>query len=105
MCSKGMLSDGQIVAVNRSTSFDESQWKEFINEVILLSQIKHRHVVKLLGCCLETNQPLVIYEFIPNGTLSNYIHESTNELSLSWEMRLKIATECANARRGALVHW
>ncbi|KAM2703135.1 hypothetical protein EV2_004762 [Malus domestica] len=92
-----MLADGKIVAVKKSTIIDESQLSDFINEVVILSQINHRHVVQLLGCCLETEVPLLVYEFIPNGTLSQYIHEQNEEFPLTWEIRLRIATEIAGA--------
>ncbi|KAL4598513.1 hypothetical protein ACB092_11G064300 [Castanea dentata] len=82
---KGILPNNTIVAIKKSKIGDESQIEQFIN------------VVKLLGCCLETQVPLLVYEFIPNGTLFEYIHHESKVSTISWETCLRIAAETAEA--------
>ncbi|PNT61758.1 hypothetical protein BRADI_5g20365v3 [Brachypodium distachyon] len=94
---KGVLPDETVVAVKKSRVFDESQVEQFVNEITILSQIDHPNVVKLLGCCLETQVPLLVYEFIPNGTLFQHIHNRSPPHSLTWEDTLRIAAETAEA--------
>ncbi|CAF2109832.1 BnaAnng18630D [Brassica napus] len=81
----------------KSRLVDRSQMAQFINEVLVLSQINHSNAVKLLGCCLETEVPLLVYESVTNGTLSDQLHGSMSDSSLTLEQRLRIAVEIAGS--------
>ncbi|KAJ6386255.1 hypothetical protein OIU77_029262 [Salix suchowensis] len=95
---KGVLADGTVVAVKKSKGVDKSQMNEdFQHEICVVSQVNHKNVVKLLGLCLETKVPLLVYEFISNGTLFKHIHDNTSRTLASWSNRLRIASEAALA--------
>nr|XP_016455654.1 PREDICTED: wall-associated receptor kinase 5-like [Nicotiana tabacum] len=96
---RGVLHDNRIVAIKRSRFVDESQIDQFINEVLILTQVmNHRNVVRLFGCCLEVEVPLLVYEYVSEGTLYAHIHNQRGGAPwLSWQNRLRIATEIASA--------
>lgn len=93
---KGILPNGELVAIKRSLKVDPNQVEQFINEILVLSEINNKNVVKLLGCCLESDVPLLVYEFINNGTLYDHLRDSTKASILKWPLRLRIASEVAN---------
>ncbi|XP_074349519.1 wall-associated receptor kinase 5-like [Apium graveolens] len=95
---KGVISPNNIVvAIKKAKLSEQSQNSQFINEVIILSRTNHINIVKLIGCCLKTEVPLLVYEFITNGTLSDHIHGKDIGTYLSWELCLQIAAEIAGA--------
>ncbi|KAK3006948.1 hypothetical protein RJ639_017857 [Escallonia herrerae] len=97
---KGMLPDGIIVAVKKANIIDNDQVVRFINEVFILTQINHRNIVKLLGCCLEYEVPLLVYEYVSNGTLALHLHGEGHASTLSWDTRLVIAAETVVLKGG-----
>ncbi|CAN6234176.1 unnamed protein product [Urochloa humidicola] len=96
---KGVLEDKDktVVAIKKSKMMEEAETKEFAREMFILSQINHKNVVKLLGCCLEVEVPMLVYEFVSNGTLYNYIHNKDSNADITLDTRLRIAAESAEA--------
>ncbi|GFS30504.1 malectin/receptor-like protein kinase family protein [Actinidia rufa] len=94
---KGWINHGTLkVAIKRSTPFSKQGVHEFMTKIDLLLQLRHRHLVSLIGYCNEDCEMILIYEYMSCGTLSDYLHNSDN-LPLSWKKRLEI---CIGAARG-----
>ncbi|XP_057458612.1 probable LRR receptor-like serine/threonine-protein kinase At5g48740 isoform X2 [Lotus japonicus] len=92
----GKLPDGKSVAVK--VRFDKSQLgaDSFINEVNLLSTIRHQNLVSLEGFCHEAKHQILVYEYLPGGSLGDHLYGTNNKkTSLSWVRRLKIAVDAA----------
>lgn len=93
---KGELHDGTIVAVKSAKVGNLKSTQQVLNEVGILSQVNHKNLVRLLGCCVEAEQPLLIYQYIPNGTLHDHLH-GKHATFLKWDTRLRIALQTAEA--------
>ncbi|KAL8159854.1 hypothetical protein V2J09_001391 [Rumex salicifolius] len=95
---KGVLADNRVVTIKKFKVSDQTQIEQFINEVVILTQVNHRNVVKLLGCCLESQVPLLVYEYVSNGTPMGHIRNNGSVASwLTWPNCVRIASEAADA--------
>lgn len=74
---KGQLQDGREVAVKRLTSGGSQGEREFQAEVEIISRVHHRHLVSLVGYCIENEQRLLVYDYVPNNTLHYHLHGMT----------------------------
>ncbi|CAM0951058.1 unnamed protein product [Alopecurus aequalis] len=94
---KGLLSDGTIIAVKQLSSKSKQGNREFVNEIGMISALKHPNLVKLYGCCTEGNQLLLVYEYMENNCLARALFVEQYKLTLDWPTRHKI---CLGIARG-----
>jgi len=96
---KGELHDGTKIAVKRMESgpVGEKGLTEFMSEIAVLTKVRHRHLVALLGYCVDGNERLLVYEYMPQGTLSRHLFNAREESlkPLQWTRRLTIALDVA----------
>ncbi|KAJ6368069.1 hypothetical protein OIU78_000611 [Salix suchowensis] len=96
---KGELHDGTKIAVKRMVSgvISSKGLNEFKSEIAVLTKVRHRHLVALLGYCLDGNERLLVYEYMPQGTLSRHLFSWGEEglKPLEWTRRLTIALDVA----------
>lgn len=98
---RGMLSDGQVVAIKRAQQGSMQGGLEFKTEIELLSRVHHKNVVGLLGFCFEQGEQMLVYEFMPNGTLRESL-SGRSGIHLDWKRRLRITL--GSARGLAYLH-
>ncbi|RRT41794.1 hypothetical protein B296_00057542 [Ensete ventricosum] len=95
---KGVLPDGSEIAVKQLSSKSKQGNREFLNEIGVISALRHPNLVKLFGCCIEGNQLLLVYEYLENNSLARALHGPEGyRLRLDWETRWQI---CLGIARG-----
>ncbi|XP_019106725.2 cysteine-rich receptor-like protein kinase 10 isoform X2 [Beta vulgaris subsp. vulgaris] len=87
---KGILTNGQVVAVKRLSKGSGQGDKEFKNEVLFVAKLQHRNLARLLGFCLDGEEKLLVYEYVANKSLDHFLFDSPNQEQFDWQRRYKI---------------
>lgn len=95
MVYKGTLLDGQEIAVKRLSHCSKQGLNELKNELVLVGKLQHKNLVRVLGVCVEKQEKLLVYEYMPNRSLDTFIFDRDKSKELGWEKRFKIIIEIA----------